>query len=229
MNIMTIWVHLHWHCIPEYQSKLVKHFWACHIFLFPGLIINDWGVYHQKEPRAVSSPNARNKIPSSASSISCSLSLLTLELLITMPRQPTSLHYYLCPLPLCDCDTIPGAIRWSCQLQTRKRKKMKMIKDSPDDGLKCCRSVTWCLNPHVPESAANAGILHPRPRNLPVMMAPLRREYYYPGHTGPCHWPSSSQWLKYDPSKHHLNVQETLEKIYNVHGQLCLHALVTNL
>lgn len=95
-----MWVHLHWHCIPKHQSKLVNHFWACHIFRFPGLIISDWGVYHEKEPEALSSPHARNKIPSSASSISCSLSLLTLELLITMPRQPTSLHYYLCPLPL---------------------------------------------------------------------------------------------------------------------------------
>lgn len=229
MNITTIWVHLHWHCIPEYQSKLVKHFWACHIFLFPGLIINDWGVYHQKEPRAVSSPNARNKIPSSASSISCSLSLLTLELLITMPGQPTSLHYYLCPLPLWLWHHTGGHAIMMSATNEEKEENEDDKRFTRHMRLMCCRSVTWCLNPHVPESAANAGILHPRPRNLPVMMAPLRREYYYPGHTGPCHWPSSSQWLKYDPSKHHLNVQETLEKIYNVHGQLCLHALVTKI
>ena len=46
------------------------------------------------------------------------------------------------------------------------------------------------------------------------MMAPL---HYYPrGLTGPWQGPRPSQWLKYDPSKHHLNVQETLERRFTM-------------
>ena len=56
-----------------------------------------------------------------------------------------------------------------------------MIIESQED------DVTWCLNPRVSESVANARILHPRPGNLVVMMAPLHREYSSPG----SHWPLS--------------------------------------
>ena len=59
------------------------------------------------------------------------------------------------------------------------------------------------------------------------MMAPLHPEYSSPGSPWPLSDHPSSQWLKY-PSKDHLNVQETLKKIYNAHGQLCLHALVAS-
>ena len=111
-----------------------------------------------------------------------------------MPWQPTSLHY---PSVI----VTPAWGKWQQHMR-----KMKMIVESQDD------DVTWCLNPRVSESVANARILHPRPGNCVVMMAPLHREYSSPGHTGPC--------LTILLSMDNLNVEETLKKIYNTHGQL---------
>ena len=87
---MITWVHLH--CIPEYQSKLFKHFWACPFLLF-SWFNNQWLRWRRGEGARgdVVSPCQKQNTPS-ASSISCPLSLLTLELLITMFRHPSIIY-----------------------------------------------------------------------------------------------------------------------------------------
>lgn len=132
----------------DYLSAFALHTWitvkTCQTFLGLSLFSFSWfnNQWLRCIPiewaRGVSSPNARNKIPPSASSISCSLSLLTLELLITMPRQPTSLYY---------ASSMIVTPAWGqCQQHMRK---MKMIMESQEDEM--LPPVTWCLNPHVRE------------------------------------------------------------------------------
>ena len=120
-----------------------------------------------------------------------------------MPWQPTSLHY---PSVI----VTPAWGQWQQHMR-----KMKMLMESQDG------DVTWCLNPRVPESVANARILHPRPGNLVVMMAPLHREYSSPG----SHWPLSDHPPPLNgPFECWGNTEEDLQRSWSAN---MLHALVT--